>query len=100
VSPRDEAMRASQALADALGEGWTPATLQLVGGAWRAVAECGRLRVVRWERVSGEVRYTAAVDWDATSGATLREAVEILRRDLEGLVETLKAAEGGEESEA
>ena len=99
MKPRDEAMQASQALADALGEGWTPAPTLAVSGGWQAAAECGRLLVVRWDRVSGEVRYTATVDVDATGGATPREAVEILRRELEGLVESLKAAEGGEESE-
>ena len=94
MSPRDEAAQASQALADELGEGWTPAHLQLVGGVWRAVAECGRLRVVRWERDSGEARYTAAVDAGAPSGATPKEAVEILRCELEGLAGTLRLAEG------
>jgi hypothetical protein len=74
VKPRDEAMRASQVLADALGEGWTPAPTLAVSGGWHAAAECGRLRVAQWLRDSGEVRYTAAVDAGTPSGATPRDA--------------------------
>ena len=87
-------MRASQALADAMGEGWTPAPTLAVSGGWQAAAECGRLRVAQWLRDSGEVRYTAALDAGGPSGATPREAAARLRRELESLVETLRLAEG------
>ena len=83
MTPRDAAELAAQAMADELGEGWTPDPQQLIGAGWHAVAECGGMRVAKWIRPDGEVRYTAAMQRFptrviGTGSATPLEAVAAL----------------------
>ena len=96
MRPRGDAVRASQALADALGEGWVPTPRQNFGHWWITEASFGPLSVQEVRMRDGQVLYEAQANRMAPLDESPTGALVKLR---DVLVETLKAAEGGEESE-
>jgi hypothetical protein len=92
----------SQLLAEEMGEGWAAdpppdgANAKTVG---RAVSFGGRVTLA-WVIEPDGVKYCTLIDVFPDASATAVDALKALRCELEGLVESLKAAEGGEESEA
>ena len=98
MRPRGDAVRASQALADALGEGWVPTPRQNFGHWWITEASFGPLSVQEVRMRDGQVLYEAQANRMAPLDESPTGALVKLRDVLVDVLNRSNAAEGGEES--